>query len=170
MSQSNNPQAYTDEQRGQFLKKKKLEDGMRANSKEKLLTLSVSQPPHSLLEGDLAQECKSLIHVGTPPTGELGALSHLDSFVSSGPHSSLSSRCSSSCLDVPFGDEVPNNHQHQHHSPQPPKTQQKAAEEAPQIPRCKTQKTTSQDPKAKCCQKSIQKLNQTPSPQQAYWR
>ena len=29
------------------------------------------------------------MHVGTPPTGELGAVSHLDSFVSSVPHSSF---------------------------------------------------------------------------------
>ena len=50
------------------------------------------------------------MHVGTPPTGELGALGHLDSFVSSVPHSSFSSRCSKRCLHVPFGDEVPDNH------------------------------------------------------------
>ena len=89
-------------------------------SKGKLMTVSFSQLPHSQQGGDLPLESNSLLHVGTPPTGELRALSHLDSFVSSVPHSCLSSRCSSSCLDVPFGDEVPiNHHHHQHHSSQP---------------------------------------------------
>ena len=83
------------------------------------MNVSFSQLPHSQQEGNLSLESKSLLHAGTLPTGELGALSHLDSFVSSVPHSYLSSRCSSSCLDVPFGDEVPINHHHQHHSSQP---------------------------------------------------
>ena len=58
----------------------------------------IRKGPHNQSEGDLPQECKSLMHVGTPPTGELGALSHLDSFVSSVPHSSSSSRCSTYCV------------------------------------------------------------------------
>ena len=46
-------------------------------------------------------------HAGTPPIGELGALSHLDSFVFS-THSPFD-LVSSNSLDEPFGDEVPHN-------------------------------------------------------------
>ena len=55
------------------------------------------------------------MHAGTPPIGELGALCHLDSFVPSVLHSSLSSVCISSCLSVPFGDEVPTTQPHTQH-------------------------------------------------------
>ena len=55
------------------------------------------------------------MHVGTLPIGELGALSHLDSFVPSVLHSSSSSACISSCPSVPFGNEVPTAQPHIQH-------------------------------------------------------
>ena len=53
---------------------------------------------------------KSLTRAGTPPTGELGALSHLGSFVCNFPHSPSNVRCNTNFLSEPFGDEVPQPH------------------------------------------------------------
>ena len=74
ISQGNNPQAYTDEQ-------------ARRPSKEPESRKMAGAYFHSLLTANLRaifrrSASKSRMHVGTPPTGELGALSHLDSFIS----------------------------------------------------------------------------------------
>ena len=49
--------------------------------------------PHSKPEDGSLQARNSLVREGAPPIGELGVLSHLDSFVPSVPQSSVSSVC-----------------------------------------------------------------------------
>ena len=55
---------------------------------------------------------KILMRAGTPPRGELGALSHLGSFVCNYLHSPSNARCNTNFLSQPFGNKVP--------QPQPP--------------------------------------------------
>ena len=72
--------------------------------------------PHSKPEDGSLQARNSLVREGAPPIGELGVLSHLDSFVPSVPQSSVSSVCISAVEVFLFATKCPTtnltNHKH----------------------------------------------------------